>query len=716
MKNIWKIFKRDLKRIIANYAAAIIVIGLCIIPSLYAWINIKACWDPYANTGNLPIAVINNDEGTLYNNARINVGEEIVKELENNKSIKWDIVDEWQGNNDLNSGKYYALIEIPINFSEGLVSLTSSNPNKPSIIYKANEKANAIATKIAAVAEENLAKEIKENFIKTVNKTAFQELNKIGLYLDTNKSKILGLKDVIATACIDLNKIQEHISDTSKDASELSSYLNTVRNDLPKLTKQIKDLQGATESSKEITVSIRDSLLELNGNINTDIIEMNNLNEKIANNLKKLLNDKLTPIDKEKILEDINQSISLITTITNYNIKLITNIENNLVDTNLGGLNNNLNKIVQIINDFQNEVINLQNQINSTTNSDELKELIDKLDKKNQELFKAITDLSDEFYTSSADIINNTTKVIDNTLDNLNSVLQTTENFVPQLNALATLGIATSNEASVDAENISNKIGEIKAQLDQLSDKLSVLNEDNLNTITKLMEKNPDELADFLASPIDVKEVDVYGNGAFGKGLTPFYTVLAIWVGALLSAALLSTECDKLDGVKNLTIIEKHFGKMILFIIISLIQALIVTIGDILIFPLNVANKPLFIGFALLTSLTFTTIIYTLVAIFGNVGKAIAVVIMVFQIAGAGGIYPIQTNPEIFGVLYPLWPFTYAINGFREAIAGPVWKTVNTSIYVLGAYTAIFIFFVVLKKPFYKLTHIMEEKFKEAGV
>ncbi|MDU2158276.1 YhgE/Pip domain-containing protein, partial [Clostridium sp.] len=147
MKMLFKIFKRDLFKIKKNYAAIVIVIGLCIIPSLYAWINILACWDPYANTGNLPVAVVNKDEGAVINSKEINVGEQVIENLKENKSIKWEIIDEWQANNALNQGTYYAIIEIPQNFSNGLVSLTTSNPKKPNIIYKVNEKANAIATK-----------------------------------------------------------------------------------------------------------------------------------------------------------------------------------------------------------------------------------------------------------------------------------------------------------------------------------------------------------------------------------------------------------------------------------------------------------------------------------------------------------------------------------------------------------------------------------------
>ena len=108
--------------------------------------------------------------------------------------------------------------------------------------------------------------------------------------------------------------------------------------------------------------------------------------------------------------------------------------------------------------------------------------------------------------------------------------------------------------------------------------------------------------------------------------------------------------------------------------------------------------------------------IFTLVSLFGNVGKAIAVVIMVFQIAGAGGIYPIQTNPKIFEVLQPLWPFTYAIDGFREGIAGPIWSDTISDIKMLCIFGIIFFVLGIFKKFIYKVTMFMEHKFKESGL
>lgn len=715
MKMLFKIFKRDLFKIKKNYAAIVIVIGLCIIPSLYAWINILACWDPYANTGNLPVAVVNKDEGAVINSKEINVGEQVIENLKENKSIKWEIIDEWQANNALNQGTYYAIIEIPQNFSNGLVSLTTSNPKKPNIIYKVNEKANAIATKITNVAKDKLTKEIKLNFVETVNEEAFNELNKLGLHLDNNRSKVLGIKDVVNTAESDLSSIQAFINTSAKNSEDLKKYIYSMKNDLPIITEQINDLQKATESIKDLVNENRNNLNTINNDINSNIIELQSLVREINNSLTSI---KLSSGIKDEInkkLGKANNYINKMKDIVDISIKEINEINDVLNNAGLNNLVNELNNLNSLLSSEEKSIIELKQLANNGT-VEELNKKIDAVIKSNDELMNNVVIISNNYYKNSNNIINNISKEYTKNLDILNSILETSKIIAPQLDALANYGIASSNESIKDSEELSRKISDIQESVSDLSSKLENLNGDSLNQIIELLTKDSSEIADFISSPINVKQVDVYGEGIFGVGLTPFYSVLAIWVGALLAGALLTTKCEDFNDGNEPNMMQRHFGKMLLFLSISLIQSFIIVLGDWLLLKVPVYNVPLLFGLAMLTSITFTIIIFTLVSILGNVGKAIAVIIMVFQIAGAGGIYPIQTNPEIFGMLYPLWPFTYSINSFREAISGPVWENVWISVRALLVYCIIFITLSILKKSLHKITHFMEHKFEESNL
>ncbi|MFR9070094.1 MAG: YhgE/Pip family protein, partial [Paraclostridium sp.] len=322
--------------------------------------------------------------------------------------------------------------------------------------------------------------------------------------------------------------------------------------------------------------------------------------------------------------------------------------------------------------------------------------------------------ISSSFSTDISNVLNSVGNAMNSSSDNINNVLASINVIVPQLNALSNYGISSSDVAVKQANHISKELDKFEKDLDKLIEKTKVLTDKNLDKIIQTLNKNSKEIASFISSPVEVKTVELYKAGIFGVALMPFYSVLAIWVGALLSTSILTTECEELEGERT-NLLQKHFGKMLTFMTVSLIQSLIIATGDIFIFQAPV-SVPLLYIFTIVSSILFTTIIFTLVSLFGNVGKAIAIVIMVFQIAGSGGIYPIQTNPKIFEVLQPFWPFTYAIDGFREAIAGPSMTAVHHDLVMLAIFFIVFLLLVIFKRVFHNMTEFMNNKFKESGL
>ncbi|EJO5349475.1 YhgE/Pip domain-containing protein [Clostridium botulinum] len=720
MKKVFEIFVRDLKNIAKHPAAIIVVIGLCFIPSLYAWINIEACWDPYANTGNLPIAIVNKDEGMMFKGKYTNVGNNIVKNLKTNKKMGWVFVDEWQANYGLNEGKYYALIEIPSNFTTGLTSLTTTDPQKPNIIYRVNEKANAIASKITSAAKGSLAKQIQTNFVYTVNKEAFKVLNNTGGKLEKNKSKILGIKSSLQSANKSIGEIKNIVDDAGKDSESLKKYLNDTTDKLPLITDQINNLQKTIESSKNILNETEQNLNNVAKNINNDIINRQNTNNKIENILKDLKEfNNITSKNSQmiKLIDEASKLCDSINTGINGTIKSLEIINILRPNEKINQLINNLEDLKVKVNSQKDKLAELKNKI-STSNAkkEDINAVIDSILLLNDDINKSITNTSNVFYDQTTMIIENTSKGLNNRLDTANEILDVTKLIIPQLKGLGNVGVGTSDAALKNGEKINDKLVEFKKTINKLQEKTSSLTEGNLDKIINLTKKNPDEVASFLSSPINIKEEEIYNTTIFGVGLTPFYTVLAIWVGVLLMSSLLTVEAEEFEGEKKLTHLQVYFGKLILYLCIAIIQGTIVTLGDVFILGVKPASMGLLMLFTIVTAITFTFIIYTLVSIFGNLGKAIAVVIMVFQIAGAGGIYPIQTNPKIFGVLQPLWPFTYAIAGFREAIAGPVHSAVMADLKALCIFAVGSLLMVVLKKPLHKITEYMNEKFIETGL
>lgn len=721
MITVFKILKRDLMSIIKNPSVFIVILGFCILPSLYAWINIKASWNPYSekNTRRLPIAIVNNDTGSTFNNKNINIGNEIVKNLKKNTSLNWIFIDEWQGNYGLNTGKYYALIEIPMDFSSKMLTLITPNPEKPNIIYRSNEKLNAVATKITDSAKTNLMTQIKSNFIKMATQEVFKQLNSLGKDLQINKPQIIQLKDTIPETISSINEIKDYISEVNTDSEELQKYLNTQKADFPKLLSQINSLENILAQSKTLILSTKQTLNSTQNNLNNDINEIESLNNEIQDLLTNLNNINKVDIGTDLSTTLINQLINLDDSLikkinTNMEILEIINtfIPNNAASTIINSLST-LKNSIQTEKTYLN---NLKSLISSDASKDSISSTLNELSNLSNQISINIVSISNAFYLNTYQALDIASDNLTNSLNDIDLVLESTKVFIPELTTLASSGISTSKDSINQTSNLSQKLEDIQNKLNNLSTQMENLNEETLNQIINFMEKNPTELSNLLTSPINIKNIEIYNSGLFGYAVTPFYTALAIWVGTLLLSSILSLECKDLEYGKKVKLRYKYFSKLALFLILSFIQTIIITLGDIYLIKVYPQNIYLMILTAVACSITFTIIIFTLASILGNIGKAIAVIIMVFQIAGAGGIYPIETLPKIFSTLAPLWPFTYAIGGFREAIGGPSWENVYKNFIALACFSCIFLFLSILKRPLHKLIKTSEHKFRESGL
>lgn len=220
---------------------------------------------------------------------------------------------------------------------------------------------------------------------------------------------------------------------------------------------------------------------------------------------------------------------------------------------------------------------------------------------------------------------------------------------------------------------------------------------------------NPESIGAFLSSPLSMRVESIYPIESYGAGMAPFYTILAIWVGCVMINAIL--KIDNPVELLGATPSQKFLGRYLLFFLISQIQALVITVGNILILGVNCMHPLLFVLAGAVSSLACSMIAYCLAVIFGNVGKMLSVVIMIIQIAGSGGSYPIELLPDFFQQIYLLFPFPYAINAMREAIAGLYGNQYLIYILLLMLFFAIFLVMgLTLRRPLSGLSGYMDEQ------
>ena len=297
--------------------------------------------------------------------------------------------------------------------------------------------------------------------------------------------------------------------------------------------------------------------------------------------------------------------------------------------------------------------------------------------------------------------------------DNIITVLNSAENKLPNVEDILNTTLSFTGDAKEGAKFIKEKLPYAKSVVDNLVDSMKKINNnDDVNELITLLKSDVLKRSEFLKQPVDLVENRLYPIENYGSAMTPFYTVLSLWVGILLLMSLLSTNVHG-DYKPS----EVYFGRGLTFLTLTIIQALIVSLGDIYLLKVQVLNMPLFILISVFTSIVFTSIVYSLVSVFGNIGKAIGVILLVIQVAGSGGTFPIQVTPQFFQNVHPLLPFTYAISAMRETVGGIYMPNLTKDISVLAIFILIFILFTIfLKKPINKITKKVQDKFNESDL
>ncbi|PDY89355.1 YhgE/Pip domain-containing protein [Bacillus toyonensis] len=944
MKQIWRIYKTDLRNVAKHWAAIVIVLGLMILPSLYAWFNIKASWDPYGNTKEVPIAVSNQDAGSNLRGKDINIGKEIVDSLKKNKNLGWKFVDEKQAIYGVERGDYYASITIPKDFSEKIATVLDENPQKPELDYYVNEKVNAIAPKITAKGASGITEEISKNFVKTANGEIFKIFNDLGIDLETNLPSIEKVKDLVFKLEAQFPEMNTLMDKALDDATRAEDVVKVAQKDLPVVESVINDGQEALanldkffarqdQTLKNAPGKIRNDLVVAQGVMDSaaaftdflmnpgvdlnipDFSGMNGLPEfparpdlsklnsdgykGIAQNINQTVNNVLSSsragtaygksvvnglqsgqFDPEQAKKDLNAvSDQLQARIENisYLINIFTELQNSAttdfgksffqgrVDrlTKLKGsmenANNGIKDIVSVIGtgqEVKKDVTDVANQKLDAANA-----LIDQAEKDYNETFvadykKAVStvdqakaDANEIYDNAKADyekaknslestkssvqkaledvqnrginglegskealkslngqfqagigliddmipVLESTNKVLadvnsDKNLNNgiaklnkaksslqkgveatnkgitlLNNGQKPTKDVIESINNAAKGGsaqltdvlstydseivpnfnaaIARTKEMSKNTTQILNdadkklpdvkklledsskglvdgrkKLADIKADMPETEKKVKELankirdfeSEEDIKDIIRLLKNDVEKQSDYFANPVNLKENKLFAMPNYGSAMSPFYTVLALWVGALLMVSLLTVEVHE-EGA-NYKSHEVYFGRLLTFLTIGLSQAFIVSMGDIFLLGTYVVDKFWFVLFSLFIGGVFVCIVYSLVSIFGNVGKSMAIILLVLQVAGSGGTFPIQMTPAFFQALYPFLPFTYAISAIRETVGGMLWDIVTRDLLVLSVFVVVMIVAaLLLKTPINKSS----EKFVE---
>ena len=668
MKNIIEIFKNDIREIFRKTRTWIVIIGLILLPSMYAWPNILSAWDPYGHTNNIKVAVVTEDSGTEVSGQKVNLGENLVEGLKNNKNLNWQFVKNKQEAEDgVKIGDYYASIVIPENFSDDITSVSRGVPKKATIEYTVNEKINAISPKITNSGASAIANNISKSFVEIANGVIFEKLHEAGIKFEQNLPSIEKMKEEIFKLNDNFSNYENVVSELIGKTEQGQKILNTIQQTLPDIDRFATNSIMLADKA-DITInniqSFNEKLLPLISNhlkVVEDVSgEANSLAQKIQS--------------KPDNVEETKEKLKLLNTrleAGEERLRVVKNIFeylNELSGENI--LQNQLNKINTLENDLT-KVKEVNNKI--YTNIDNYDEIADDIKKDFVDRTKRINEISTNIDNRlNDDIAPLVAKVLTKADININEISKLiigAQNELPEVEAKISSTEVKIQRAHAKLLAIQKELPEAKEKIKKLTEEIKKAEAGtNTNMLFNLLKVDYKQQAEFFANPVQLSENKLYHIKNYGSAMTPFYTVLSIWVGALLMSSLLTTKVEDEEGKYKPC--EKYFGRWILFLVISLFQTLVITLGDMYILGTQAVSPYRFVFYGLLISALFSSIIYTIVHLLGNVGKAICIILLVLQLGSSGGTFPIQMTSSFFQALYPKVPFTYSIGLLREAVGG----------------------------------------------
>lgn len=687
MKNIIEIFRNDIKEVFRKTNTWIIIVGLIFLPSMYAWPNILSSWDPYGHTNNIKVAVTSEDDGATVDGKELNLGKSLVEGLKNNKNLDWQFVsNKQQAEDGVRIGDYYASIVVPKNFSQDMTSVSRTEPKRATIEYTVNEKINAISPKITNSGASAIANNISKNFVETANGIIFEKLHEAGVKFEENLPSIEKAKEEIFKLNDNFSTYESTLSELIGKVEYGYNILNNVQNTLPEIDRvatnsiMIADKAGITINNIQ---GFNERLLPIINNHLNVVEEVS----KEANVIAKELQQKP---DKTEEIKARQKALDNRLQASTERLQLVKNIFeyfNKLSSERL--FNNQLERVTTLSNDIT-TIKEVNNNIyNKMDHYDEIEDTVkEEFVNKSARVNEVSSNMNSKLNVEVVPLISQVLSKAEVNIDKVSGIISGAQGELPAVERKL-------SETEVKISNAYGKLLSLQAQMPSVKSKIQKLTDEikkadsgiDKNQLFNLLKVDYKQQAEFFANPVKLQENKLYHIENYGSAMTPFYTVLSIWVGSLLMSSLLTTKVE--DEEKKYKPYQKYFGRGLLFVIISLFQTLIITLGDMYVLGTQATSPYRFVLYALLISLLFSSIIYTIVCILGNVGKAVCIVLLVLQLGSSGGTFPIQMTSEFFQALYPKVPFTYSIGLLREAVGGVYIPAVERDIKILFIYLII---------------------------
>ncbi len=722
MHNIWKLFCYDVKHLFGNVITVVLVLGLVFLPSIFTWYNVIACWNVFDNTGELKVAVANSDEGfeSELLPTKINVGDSVESALRENTQLDWVFTTEEDAIDGAKSGKYYAAVVIPENFSRDMMSFYSADTEHAQIIYYENEKKNAVAPRVTDQASTKVSSQVNTTFAETLSDVALSVADTLGNLAESGDADgyIQNFSNTVANSATQMNSAADVLDAYAGLVSTAQALVGSSTNLLDQAQSAVKEAEGSADTAKDgagsIGSALQASVTALSGALDQSASSFSGVSESVdqvyANvdgasadaeqSLRDQASDTEAQIERYKNLKTQLQELESQVD-SSYQPAIEAAIKQ--IDASIASMEKLHDSLIAAADDIA------AGNVNSQANRSAVKQKV-------ADAQASVQSLADDYN--------------DNIKPGLESLASSVSQAAQSLSCRASLLSGVGNDLESSANEVSGKLsdaqGSIKSMADELRSSAAKLNalstsidealaSGNVDQLKEIIGSDPSALAKAVSAPVGVERIPVFAVNDFGSAMAPLYSTLALWVGALLMMVLMNPVPSEraraqLDNPKSWQLFFGRFGAMA---VIELMQSSVMCLGNMLFLGVQVSDPILYLLCFWTAGLVFGFIIYTLVSLFANLGKAIAVLLLIVQVTGGGGSFPLQMLPEFFQMISPFLPATHIISAMRAASMGvymnDIWIELLCELSFVVPFAVLGLMRPVLSKVTYKFVEKVEE-------
>lgn len=679
MKNILLLFRSDLKKASSNMIAIVVLFGVVVIPSFFGWFNVLSSWDPFGNVKNMKVAVANADEGYKGDllPIKVNVGEQVISTLRANTDLNWVFTSKADAIEGTKSGEYYAALVLPADFSTAMMTFLAPDAKPAEIEYYTNEKKNALSPKITGEAATEVSTKINESFTKTIDE--------VGLSLAASLADQLGSPQSLGALARAQVRVESVATQLHSAAGTLDMFTSLVASSVPIIngatslisssadavqgsTGAIGEGAGAAEQLKSTLDAAASALSgafaasaasyqELAAEVDRLYASLDTQSQQAADMLMTLAAQVDTHIDHYRGVRDTlqQQADSTSDPILHDALELVISRVDGVIERQVA-LRDRLTDAAAALRD-------------STADSEASR----------AEVQAIITELQNALNAAQTDYTQSLKPKLDQLGNDLAAINASLASVGTDLSGAATALVAGANtllDALTHAQittMVAGDLGETADRVDELAAALRTASETgDFSEIKRIIGSNVSAFAGDLATPVGLKTIAVFKVDSFGAQMTPFYSVLGLWVGALLLSVLIRVDVtkDSAPFVEKVTPSQEYFGRYGIFALLAFFQSSLLYLGIMGFVGVRPVYPFLLLLAGWVMSFVFSLVTYTLVISLGEAGKALAVFLLVVQISAGGGAYPLTVLPQWFQSISPFLPVTHATNAVRSAIAG----------------------------------------------